>query len=206
MTTQDLIEYYVGLLILQYRALTNACATVALWIGEFVQNQIVSQVRDAFNLATAQGAQLNILGQYRGIPRVIFGISPGLFWALVGYLTPSPGSFPGWARYTYTTPPSDRWLRYADLDNVPYSLTDAQMRLMIQLKAAFDFWDGTLGNLDNILYSFFGTNVSVLDNQDMSMTYQHLTSDPDPNQLFEIAVTAGILPHNAGVSFSVVEV
>lgn len=206
MTTQELINYYVSLLILQYRALSNATSTVAMWAAIFVQNQIVSQVRDAFDLASAIGVQLNTLGSYRGIGRTLFGATPAVDWALVGYLTASPGSYPGWSTYTYTTPPTDRWLQYPDLNNVPYSLSDTQMRLLISLAAQLDMWDGTLGNLDNILYSFFGTQVNVVDNQDMSMTYQHDASDPDPNTIFELAVLAGILPHNSGVSFSVMEV
>lgn len=204
MTTAQIIQYYKALLILQYRALGNALAEIELWVTEFLQNQIVAQVRDAFDVTTAIGAQLDILGQYRGISRTLFGVAAGAYWSLCPYGT-NPATLFGWALYAGPTP-TVRWLQYADLDSVPYTLTDIQMRTLIQLKAAFDSWDGTLGSLDNILYSYFGVYVNVVDGGNMTMIFQHQSVDPDPNKIWALANVAGIFPHNAGVSFTVEEV
>lgn len=206
MTTEDLIAYYKGLLIMQYSALGNALGEIDLWIRLFVQNQIVSQVRDAFDVLTATGAQLNILGAYRGISRILFGATPAANWSLIPYADAAPNSYFGWGVYADVTPPVGQWLQYADLDNLAYSLSDIQMRTLIRLRAAFQSWDGSLGSLDNILYTFFGTYVNVMDNENMTITYQHQSADPDPNSIWDMAVIAGILPHNAGVSYTTVEV
>ena len=201
----ELVQYYVGLLIIQYIYLNNAMSEIALLVGEFVQNEIISQFRDSLDLLEAVGNQLNILGTFRGISRNAFGLTPRNYWSLVRYSSGSPGTFFGWG--TYTVPPvNDYWLVYNDLDNLAYALTDNQMRELIQLKAEFDSWDGTLGSIDIILNDYFGTNVTLIDNENMSITYQHVATDPDPNQLFAVAVLENILPAPAGVSYSVVEV
>lgn len=205
MTTDELIDYYKGLLILQYASRPNAVAEVDAFIRALVQNQIISQVGDGFDVTTALGAQLNILGTYRGINRVLFGISPGDYWSMVPCADPAPNSYFGWA-LAAGADPTWRWLEVNDLDSVPYTLSDSQMRRLIQFAAAVDSWDGTLGNLDNILYTFFGVYVSLIDNENMSITYQHTASDPDPDSLFEIAKLADVLPHPAGIAFSVTEV
>ncbi len=205
MTTQEIIDYYKSLLIMQYRSLPNALAQVGAWVGIFLQDQIVAKVGDAFNLETATGRQLDILGAYRGISRIIFGITQGSYWSLVPYDDADPDSYFGWALYDDADP---TWLtlQYDDLNNVGYTLSDYQMRTLISLKAEFDSWDGTIANLDNILYSFFGNYVNVVDNENMTMVYEHNSADPDPNQIWLMTVTAGILPSNAGVSYTVLEV
>ena len=207
MTTQDVIDFYKGLLILQYASLPNALATIDAYISQLVQGQIADQVRNAFDVTTAIGAQLNILGTYRGINRTVFGVLPANDWSLVPYLDPAPNSYYGWADYTAVAPnPTQRWLQYNDLVGVPYQLTDSQMRKLIQLKAKLDSWDGSLAEMDNILYSFLGTYTTLIDNENMSITYRHLLSDPDPDNIYEMGVLANVFPHPSGVSVSFVEV
>jgi len=206
MTTQEIIDYYAALLILQYRSQDKALAHVAAWVAVCLQNQIIDQTREAFDVETAIGDQLNILGLYRGVPRVIYGLAAGTYWSMIPYGDSSPNSYFGWGVYADTDPPTDRFLMYADLNRVAYALTDMQMRLLIELKARFDSWDGTLAILDNILYDFFGTYVTVQDNGDMTMVYVHQSVDPDPNHLWLITNTAGFLPAPAGVSYTVLEV
>ena len=205
MTTQEIIDYYKSLIIMQYRSLPNALDHVGAWAAIFLQDQITEKVSTAFDIETAIGAQLELLGSYRGITRVVYGLTSGAYWSVVPYDDVSPGSYFGLAEYDDADP---TWmtLQYDDLNNVGYTLTDYQMRTLIKLKAQFDSWDGTLGKLDFILYSFFGTYVNVVDNQDMTIVFNHQSADPDPNQIWLMAVTAGILPSNAGVSYTVVEV
>lgn len=69
MTTDEIIEAYAKLLILQYIGKPKAFATVKAWIGPFVMNQLPVAVQDAFTLDTAEGAQLDILGKYVGVIR-----------------------------------------------------------------------------------------------------------------------------------------
>lgn len=205
MTDQDLINYYAGLLILQYSALDNAVGTVQAIITAAIQKQIVSAVRDGFDLDTAIGNQLTILGTYRGAPREVFGIISGQYWSLIPYADPLPDSYLGWGLYAGPDP-TDLWIQYSDVDSFPTTLTDSQLRRIIKLLALTSISAMGLGDLDNILYSVFGSYVNVVDNENMTITYNHQLADPDPDGLFAIAVLANALPHPAGVSFTVVEV
>lgn len=205
MTTQDVIDYYTGLLIVQYASLGNARGTVAALMKRLIQDQIIAKVRDGFDVTTAIGAQLNILGKYRGVARVLFGAAPGSYWSLVEYTDPLPGSYFGWAEYT-DAPPTWNTEQYADLNSVAYSLSDFQLRTLIELAAQIHGSPLNLGTIDKILFSFFGTNVNLVDNLDMTIVYNHLTADPDPNKIWALAVIAGLIPHPAGVAFTTVEV
>jgi len=204
MTTQDLIDYYKGLLILQYATQPNALATVDAVIKALVQDQIVSKVRDAFDLETAIGAQLDIVASYRGIPRVVFGVVPDEDWSLMEY-SDADNSLYGWMEYS-DADPFINWLEYNDLNGVPKSLTDTQMRRLIKLVAGLHSWDGGLGSLDRILFSTFGHYVNVVDNLNMSVVYQHQAIDPDTDGLWDVAILANVLPHPSGVAFTTVEV
>jgi hypothetical protein len=206
MDTTDLLAYYAALLIVQYGTLPNAIATVSAWVGSFVQNQIILQVQNAFSILTAAGAQLDILGTYRGINRNAYGVIPASDWSLPSYSDTLPGGFFGWASYSDVASPMILWLQYNDLDSLDYAMTDPQMQQLILLKAQLDSWDGTLGDLDAILYSFFTTYVTVIDNGNMNMVYQHTAADPDPNTLWKVAVLQNIFPHPSGVGVSFTEV
>lgn len=206
MTTQELIDYYKGLLILQYSSLPNALGTVELNIAALIQNQIVDQVQNAFDVQTAIGAQLDILGTYVGVTRTAFGLVPAAYWDLPSYSDTVPGTYKGWASYADTDPPIINWIQYNDLNGARYSLSDTQMRLLIQLKAALDSCPMGLADIDNILYSYFGPYVSLVDNEDMTIIYEHQIADPDVNQLWAVALLENAIPHQAGVGVTFAEV
>lgn len=206
MTTQELCDYYVGLLVIQYSNLNNALATVEAHITALLQNQIADQLRNAFDLATAIGAQLNILGEYVGISREAFGLVPGDYWSLPSVNDTLPNGFFGWASIYDASPPTIQWLQLIDENALAYTLTDAQMQQLIGLKAALSSCDMGLADIDNILYSYFGTYVNLVDNGNMSIIYEHNHLDPDPNQLWSVAVLENVFPHQAGVSVTFLEV
>lgn len=69
MTTTELILYYCNLLIIQYRQKTKARATIAAWIEPLLMDQLPVQVENAFDINTAEGVQLDVLGKYVGVSR-----------------------------------------------------------------------------------------------------------------------------------------
>lgn len=73
-STQDLINYYANLLILQYIGKPKAFATIQLLVTPIVMNQLPIQVQNAFNPATAVGVQLDVLGKYAGVTRSGYGL------------------------------------------------------------------------------------------------------------------------------------
>lgn len=68
-TDQELIDYYKNLLILQYRGKTKAAGQIEAFIKQVIANQLPLDVQAAFDLDTAVGDQLDVLGKYAGVQR-----------------------------------------------------------------------------------------------------------------------------------------
>jgi len=69
MNLTDTINYYANLLIIQYRNKPKAVATIKAIVSLFLSDDIFLQVQDAFDLDTAVGVQLDVLGKYTGVSR-----------------------------------------------------------------------------------------------------------------------------------------
>ncbi|MDR2674459.1 MAG: DUF2612 domain-containing protein, partial [Opitutaceae bacterium] len=67
MTLDEVIQYYVDLLIIQYRQKPRARATVAAFVRAAVADGLPPALADAFDIDTASGAQLDILAKYIGV-------------------------------------------------------------------------------------------------------------------------------------------
>lgn len=210
MTTLELIEYYINLLIVQYATQPNAIATISAFCGELINNQIIAQIGDAFNFAltpvgptsgSAVGVQLEAVAAYRGAQRVYFGLPNNTYFQLgdAGESIPSGG----WLGFIDANDPDSptevTWLFVTAQDSQQpiYSLTDNQLYRITQLRAYFQSQPTTIENIDNILEIFFGNNVALVDNENMTMFYIDLLTDTDP--LFSIAVFSNSLPHPSGV-------
>lgn len=70
MTTAEIIQYYADLLILQYKDKPKAYDTIKNVVTPFIMDKVALDVRDAFNVDTAVGDQLDILGKYVGCQRI----------------------------------------------------------------------------------------------------------------------------------------
>lgn len=192
----ELTEYYIDLLIIQYRRLSNARNTTGLLVQESVAGSVANAVRDGFDLDTAVGAQLDILAQYRGAQRVVFGLDLTKdFFAMPGYDDLDPEAAFGFAEYGDTV--TWYWALYADANQPLYAMTDDELRRLIKFLAETQSRNMTLQEIDNTLFEFFGTNVQLTDNGDMTMTYTHSLGDPD--RLFTIVNQTGNLPKPSGV-------
>lgn len=203
MTTAELITYYANLLIIQYKNLPNANSTIQALATEVIADQIYNQVLEGFNLQTAIGAQLEILGEYVGAPREIFAYDPTIpYFALTPYAN-TPASNVGFAQYSDITDPVDNWLSYTTAPTI-YVLTDGQLRALIQYLIAVHASDHTIASIDLILQTFFANYCTLTDNENMTITYTHDLADP--NHLFSIINQLNLLPHPAGVEIIVVEV
>ena len=203
MTNEELIEYYVNLLCIQYKILPKATGTIRALATEVVAEQIFSQVLNGFSLQTAVGDQLDILASYVGAPRTIFGYSPTVAYFAFPEYADVPVVDTGFSFYADVVDPVDFWLLYST-SLTTFVIDDGHLRLLIQYLIAVHASDHTLYSIDLILQEFFGTNCVLIDNQDMTITYEHQTSDPDI--LFSIINQIERLPHPAGVEVMVTEV
>ena len=69
MTTQEIIDYYANLLILQYISKPKAYATIQALVKPVIMDQLPLDVQNAFNVDTAVGVQLDVIGKYCGVTR-----------------------------------------------------------------------------------------------------------------------------------------
>ena len=204
MTTDDLVLYYVSLLIQQYRAKPRATATIDALIRTLVADQVIQQVFDGFDLASAIGAQLDILAQLRGLNRLVTGLDLGRsYWTMPSYDDADRATVHGMGTYDDPTTINSYFAEYQDLNRPTYAMNDDELRRMIQLRAALNSSHLGVGEIDLILHQFFGSNVIFTDNGDMTIQYQKLTADND--NLFAIAAATSSLPKPAGVAMTVLQ-
>lgn len=196
-----LTTYYINLLIIQYFTRARARATVGVMVQENVASEIVKSVQESFDLETAVGVQLDILATYRGATRAVFGLDLSHeFFAMPFYGDPDLGFF-GFAFYGDT--PSWFWLLYADTNAPVYAMNDDELRRLVKLRAKTQSRVLSMQEVDSIIFEFFGTNLSITDNGDMTVTYTHDLGDPDT--LYKIAKGTNSLPKAAGVEIIYVD-
>ena len=200
MTDEELILYYVNLLIVQYYDKPKARAEIAAWVTEAVADQIVYQVQNGFDLDTAIGQQLTILGKYVNAPRIVNGLNlDKSFMALPAYDDADKDTYSG--LYLYSDHPIlTSFQQYIDTGNW-YQLTDDELRQLIHFRIRVNISDHSLADIDSILEEFFGTDCLLTDGMDMSLTYAFT---PDlVSKLPKIVTYLNLLPRPAGVIINV---
>lgn len=207
MTDADLIQTYVNLLIIEYSDPNNqpkALATIALVAGQAIANQIIGQVGAAYSITTlygqvlAQGAQLNVLGQFVGAERILVGYPPSPF-TFFGFEDTRSAYDPSIGGFGDTTVgvPADYYEDTRNQNSGIYTQTDEQMVQLINYLAAANNAYFSIQEIDDILYAFFGSYVTVAETATMQITYTQSVSDP--GTLYGIVKFIGALPHPAGV-------
>ena len=68
----ELEDYYKNLLIIQYHDKAKAQAVISNWVDCMVADGLFLDLPEAFNVDTAIGAQLDLIGKIVGLPRYGF--------------------------------------------------------------------------------------------------------------------------------------
>ena len=84
MTLAELTDYYADLLAYEYWGLPNATRQIRLYSKQMVGDLLGQQVLTAYDIDTAIGAQLDVLGKYLGTTRTL---APGTALAYFGCWT-----------------------------------------------------------------------------------------------------------------------
>jgi hypothetical protein len=196
MTNDQLIKYYKDLLIRQYHEKPKARGLVEAFVAQGVADQIIKQVIDAFDIDTAVGAQLDIIGKYVGIPRRVNGFDPDrTYMAIPRYDDANKDTYQGLYEYGDTT--VNFFHRYVDAGSA-YAMNDEEMRTIIKLRVMQLKSDHTLYDIDIITDEIFGSGCAVTDGQNMTITYD-FTGMVDPGNVPAIAAYMEVLPKPAGV-------
>lgn len=165
---------YADLITSQHRDKPKFRALVELLTQHFADCQIVAQsIPGKFDLDVAVGVQLDVVGQWVGISRFIPIPIDGVYFTF----DTGPGLDVGLLKGEYDS--SDGLTR----------LPDDYYRKVIKAKIVANHWDGSLQGVETIVGLIFqgdGYDVSVTDNQDMSVTILMLTTNPNK-------ISAGIL-------------
>jgi len=207
MTNAELVEYYVNLLIIQYKNKAKAEAHVQTLMEQEIIFELIKAVESAYNIDdslgnTAQGVQLNVIAKYVGAERVITGIDfSRIFFGGVDYNEPTPYvDIVGSIDYSETDPPDAQILTYETDEQSALSLTDQELLLIIQMKILQNNSNHSVGEIDDLLDQFFGDSVIFTDEKNMTISY---IFDTDLQRIVEISVAQMALPKPASVGLNI---
>lgn len=187
--------YYSGLLLNQYQK-PKAIATIKTLADASFMDNVVNQIDNSFDLDTAVGVQLDILGEYIGQSRRVPVEIPRPYFEYDDYEVPLPNPV-GFTSYLDPNLNADSvFYKYIFANQDTQILDDDEYRSLLLLKAALNTSDLTTAAVFEIVDTFFQDEVSVFDNMNMSLTYY---INPNAGRLVELALDVGLLPKPMGV-------
>jgi hypothetical protein len=196
---ENMVEYYKDLLLNQWVNSVNARATIGVLAGAAVCDLVPLAIRDGFDIETAIGAQLDILGEYIGFNRNIPIEVERDYFQFDDYTGPNTDAV-GMSDYTDpSVNPNGVFYRYVFSNTVTTALADDEYRFLLKLKVLLNNSDNTLYYVTNLLYEFFGGDVYCVDNADMTIDYY---VSETANYIAQIAVDQGLLPKPMGVEIT----
>ncbi len=200
MTLQEALDYYVNTLIIQYKTLDKAQQTIECLVNCAYCDGLPLQFNQAFDLDTASGDQLTILGKIVGVPRNIYGLDlVHQFYNFTRFTTrPASNGFARWGS------PNSTYLISRWRTSATYVTTDFELRALINLRIIYNNYFKSLGTVKNALYAVFAGSIDIVDNLDYSITYK--VTAPYYNVGTICTYLGNILPKPMGVGISVVNV
>jgi hypothetical protein len=202
---QQIIDYYVNLLIIQYHSKPKAKATIELFINELLASGVYFDVRDAYNVDTAIGKQLDVIGKYVFADRYYQKLDLSGFFSLTNYdEDPISVDKIGYTDYTDGFTKEGKTLTYKDVVSESLLLGNTDFRRLIKLKIIQNSSNHSHKAIDDSLWLFFGEELTVTSSGNMQMTY---LVKPELKAFIEMAIQKDILPRPMGVklNYSVVE-
>lgn len=160
-TVDEIAAYYRSLLTMQYQDRPKARATIEMLIKEVVGNPatLFLGTREAFNLETAVGKQLDFLGSFLGVKRYLYGSDTAKdyfgmpqtgdtvndFFGMVPYADIPGGGLPITAWY---------WLTYPDLYTFVGELDDNTFRRLLKYLILLGQSDCSIRDIDWIFTTY----------------------------------------------------
>ncbi len=197
MTVQETLDYYASQLIIQYNGLPRASDTIRNQANCSVCDGLIFQLQTAFNISTAVGQQLAIIGRIVGVPYKIYGLDlSSVFFTFTNWNGRPPSV--GFNRWTTPNAPGKfaQWQSSAI-----YIPTDLEMRTLIQLKIIKNNYYPSLAFVVPALYELFGDAIAVVDNFDSTITYNF--QSPYHNVAAVCEFLGNILPKPMGKGISI---
>lgn len=179
-------------------------AVQTLCAGVADTTAVIAGLPTAFALGTAQGAQLDVVGQWVGQSRVIPDVVTINFFGFSQALGGSPGGATNFLTFGEATNPSvgARFYNYGETYTVTTTLSDTEYTTVLRAVITRNQFDGTVADIEEALMFIFGAACKVIDFGTLSVTISVPASSVTAVDLALIS-TLDILPRPAGVSYSV---
>lgn len=197
MTLDEIIAYYVNLLIIQYNQKPKAQATVEAYVTEWMMNNVALDVQNGFDIETAVGVQLDTIGKYVGVDRLYTEYDDtGVWFGFSDYAGSEPTDVTGYALYSDWATKEGQFIEYDDVKVARNKLSDDDFRILIKLKIAINNINHSNEGIDDALYSVFSDAVFALDNYDMSML---AIAESDQVDLLKVILGKDLFPRPMAV-------
>lgn len=163
---KQLIEYYQDLLIAQYHDKPKAREIVKANIEEELCNLLEQKVKDAFDVDTAIGAQLDIIGKWVGIERIFKGqkYDSQAWFSLPRYNQKTNSFMHGFSTYA-TFEEEGGFLTYDFIIGTKNKLNDNDFRMLIKLKIIRNNVPHSPKPIDDAMYKLFADTLYTVWNE-----------------------------------------
>jgi hypothetical protein len=191
---QDIYEHYKNLLIYQYKGKAKAESLIKLIVDTFYNDNILQDIQEAFDIDTAVGKQLDVLGKIIGVDRNYFGIElkAGVYFAVALNSQSETDVNKG----SQLSPVSGSVVNNTSFVNGSNLLDDETYRFILKLKIIYNNTNCSIGEITDMLYQFFQNDVEMTTAGNMKMIYWIKNKD---NVKATIAKRKGCFPRPAGV-------
>ena len=184
--TTDITAFYQNLLLYQWKNQPKASATVGMLADLAICDLVIQDIQQAFDIDTAVGPQLDVIGAYVGFNREIYGTLARLYFELDTYS--GPHATVGMTEYSDPAVNMNSvFYQYGFSNQAKYALQDAEYRQCIKLQLALNYCGNTLGEIQQLLWNSFGSELYLYDNQDMTFSYYVIAN---PSAFTLLALTA----------------
>lgn len=198
---EELIEYYKNLLIIQYHSGVKARATIKMLVKLCWANFVLKSIRDGFEIDTAVGPQLDVIGQWVGVDRSYdkkpYDDHP---WIALPELTGATSVWQGGYSEidNFNTELGGFLTEYYVNGNVSYGLPDEQFRWLIKLKIIKNSIKHTCKNIDDAIHNFSGGGLETRWDIPNRILYYEYSLDYQYNNLLPIAYKKNVYPCPTG--------
>jgi hypothetical protein len=203
-SVEDIVEYYVNLLIIQYNNKPNARATIESFVRSLIANGILFDIRDAYAVETAIGVQLDVIGKYVGVNRFYKIQDLVDFFALTDYVEVDPDSLDKFGFTDYADFEDYQYngtLNYKSVLSQTNRLEDDDFRVLIYLKILQNNINHSHKSIDDAVFDIFGSAIRPDSLGDMEMYY---FIDENLSAIIKASLAKNLLPRPMGVQLTLI--
>lgn len=170
-TVEQIVQYYSNLLIIQYKGKSKAEATIALIAEIQAIDNVEFEVEAGFDINTAVGKQLDILGKWIGVDRNYQGTEyADKTFGFTDYSDADSGQ-EGFSDYSDYDTKEGTFLTYGQIVGNKQKLTDEDYRTILRLQIVCNNANMSQSSIDNLLFEYFGNQIIASSNNLMDLTY-----------------------------------